>query len=203
MDIWLWALLSMLILLLWILMRRLTRNKQPTRILAIAGSGGHTTELMRLLSSLPTNLERHYVLANTDHFSKKKILELESKISTKSNHFTYVIPRSREVAQSWISTIFSTLFSLLYCIPVILKSKPDIILCNGPGTCVPICYTALLFKLFGICRGEIIFVESICRVTSMSLSGKLIYPFATKFFIQWPQLLENYPKAIYLNGRIC
>uniref|UniRef100_H2Z789 UDP-N-acetylglucosamine transferase subunit ALG14 n=1 Tax=Ciona savignyi TaxID=51511 RepID=H2Z789_CIOSA len=205
MEYWLWVLLLIIFVLVFMRLKLKSNTKQgKKRILAIAGSGGHTTELIRLLSSLPSaTLERHYAVADTDRMSIKKITEFESKLSSKSKYFTYVIPRSREVAQSWLSTVFTTLFSFVYCIPVILKSKPDILLCNGPGTCIPICIAALIFKFLGFCRGEIIFVESICRVTSMSMSGKIIYPFSTKFFIQWPHLLTSYPKAIYLGGRIC
>ena len=35
----------------------------------------------------------------------------------------------------------------------------------------------------------IVFVESMCRVEKLSLSGRLLQPICARFFVQWPQLL--------------
>lgn len=82
------------------------------------------------------------------------------------------------------------------------------IICNGPGTCVPICVAAFALRVrrcwlgvtppaivhrFPACwcaqvlflsRCRIVFVESFCRVRSLSLSGKLLYPFADRFVVR-------------------
>ena len=44
---------------------------------------------------------------------------------------------------------------------------------------------------------KLIYVESFARVTTLSLSGKLLYTFVDRFLIQWPYLKEKYPKAEY------
>jgi beta-1,4-N-acetylglucosaminyltransferase len=67
------------------------------------------------------------------------------------------------------------------------------------GTCVPIVYVAFLYKLLGILDADIVFVESFCRVQKLSLTGKLLYPIADKFIVQWPQLLRQYGRAEYLG----
>jgi len=59
-----------------------------------------------------------------------------------------------------------------------------------------------LFQVLWVGWTDIVYVESVCRVTSMSMSGRLLYPFADLFYVQWPQLLQNYPKAKYLGGRL-
>lgn len=46
-----------------------------------------------------------------------------------------------------------------------------------------------------------VFVESICRVKTLSLSGKIMYYIADHFLVQWKQLQINFPKSIYL-GRL-
>lgn len=53
---------------------------------------------------------------------------------------------------------------------------------NGPGTAVPLCYAhwALSKLLLWNTDAKILFIESFCRVTSLSLSGKLLYPIADK-----------------------
>ena len=45
-------------------------------------------------------------------------------------------------------------------------------------------------------------MESIARVDSLSLSGKLLVRTADRFLVQWPQLAKKYTKAEYI-GRVC
>ncbi|XP_028588575.2 UDP-N-acetylglucosamine transferase subunit ALG14 isoform X3 [Podarcis muralis] len=142
---------------------RVPRNAAVS-LLVVAGSGGHTTEILRLLSSLSqTYSPRHYVLADSDKMSEEKICSFEQqRAETASN---------------------------------------SLVLCNGPGTCVPICASALLLRMLGIKSVTIVYVESICRVENLSLSGKILYHFSDYFIVQWPALKEKYPKSLYL-GRI-
>nr|CAB3221199.1 UDP-N-acetylglucosamine transferase subunit ALG14 homolog [Phallusia mammillata] len=180
-----------------------SKSLKTRSVLAVAGSGGHTTEIVRLLSSLPSTFRPHsYVVATSDKMSVKKIESFESTEGSENKFTLYKIPRSREVSQSWGSTIITTFHACLASFPIMWKSRPDILLCNGPGTCIPLCIVALIYKVLGICATDIVFVESMCRVTTMSLSGKILYPFANRFYVQWPQLLQQYPHAIYLGGRL-
>ncbi|MBN3281582.1 ALG14 transferase, partial [Polyodon spathula] len=180
-------------------------KKGAVSVLVVAGSGGHTTEILRLMESLSRSYSpRHYVIADTDKMSEDKIRTLENSQKEKgtTRQFTIQrIPRSREVQQSWSSSVLTTLYSLLYSVPLVFKLKPDLVLCNGPGTCVPLCASALLLGILGIKKVLIIYVESICRVETLSLSGKLLYHLSDYFFVQWSTLKEKYPKSTYL-GRI-
>ncbi|XP_030352157.1 UDP-N-acetylglucosamine transferase subunit ALG14 homolog isoform X2 [Strigops habroptila] len=168
-------------------------------------TGGHTSEILRLLSCLSESYSpRHYVFADSDTMSEAKIHSFEQKRAETfpNSQFTLDrIPRSREVRQSWASSVVTTLYSMLYSLPLTYRRKPDLILCNGPGTCVPVCISALLLGLLGIKRAYIVYVESICRVETLSLSGKILYYFSDYFIVQWPNLKEKYPKSVYL-GRI-
>ncbi|XP_048352967.1 UDP-N-acetylglucosamine transferase subunit ALG14 homolog [Sphaerodactylus townsendi] len=174
-------------------------------LLVVAGSGGHTTEILRLLGSLSQSYSpRYYVLADSDKMSEDKICSFEQKRAETSpgSFFTLNrIPRSREVRQSWSSSVLTTIRSFLYSFPLTFRLKPDVVLCNGPGTCVPICLSAFLLRLLGIKRVTIVYVESVCRVENLSLSGKILYHFSDHFFVQWPTLKEKYPRSHYL-GRI-
>lgn len=75
------------------------------------------------------------------------------------------------------------------------------VLCNGPGTCIPLCVAALLLGILGMKKVLIVYVESICRVHTLSLTGKLLYMVSDYFFVQWSSLRDKYPKSIFL-GRI-
>lgn len=75
-----------------------------------------------------------------------------------------------------------------------LKVKPDIVIATGAHTTVPICYIA---KMFG---KKVIFIETFANITTKTLSGKLVYPIADLFLVQWEDMLKLYPKAKYRGG---
>ncbi|XP_064927192.1 UDP-N-acetylglucosamine transferase subunit ALG14 homolog isoform X2 [Columba livia] len=129
------ALLLLLLLLVPLaLLARRPRSLRtpPLRLLVVAGSGGHTTEILRLLSCLSESYSpRHYILADSDEMSEAKIRSFEQKRAEtfSSSQFTLDrIPRSREVRQSWSSSVVTTLYSMLYSLPLTYKLKPDLIM---------------------------------------------------------------------------
>jgi beta-1,4-N-acetylglucosaminyltransferase len=204
--------ITYLSLLIWALYNRKKKKKNsntispPPSLFIVLGSGGHTAEMISFVETLSSNQfssTTYWGIANTDVTSIPKLLKNESsfiKEKTKSLQ-VYSIPRSREVKQNWITTIFTTLYAILYSVYLIFKLQPDIILVNGPGTCVPICLSAKLLD-FITCKQihcKIIFVESFCRVKSLSLSGRILYPFVDEFLVQWPLLVKDYPRAKYLG----
>ncbi|KAK2870268.1 hypothetical protein QQF64_021769 [Cirrhinus molitorella] len=180
-------------------------QKGSVSVLVVAGSGGHTTEIVRLMGTLSQSYNpRHYIIADTDKMSEEKIrtFEAEREKSGSPSQFTiHRIPRSREVRQSWSSSVLSSLIALMSSVPLVFRLQPDMVLCNGPGTCVPLCFAGLLMGILGLKRVLIVYVESICRVETLSLSGKILYHFSDYFFVQWAQLKDKYPKAVYL-GRL-
>ncbi|CAF4654753.1 unnamed protein product, partial [Rotaria sp. Silwood2] len=112
------------------------------------------------------------------------------------------INRSRHVGQSYISSIFTTLWAFFTVIPLVYRIRPKLILVNGPGTCIPIVIASLLLSFFFLIdRPKIVFVESICRVQSLSLTGKILQHLPVHILVQWPQLTELYPKTQYI-GRL-
>lgn len=59
-------------------------------------------------------------------------------------------------------------------------SDADVVLSTGAGIAVPCFVVARL-------RGKrAVYVESLTRTDSLSLSGRLVYPLAHEFFVQWP-----------------
>ena len=167
--------------------------------------GGHTGEMLKLIQHLPENYTpRIYVLANTDKLSESKVLKLEnSKINEKSskNFRILSLKRSREVHQSWLSSFLSTLIALKQSLVVILETRPDVLLCNGPGTCVPLCLAVFIYNvLFFNFSTKVIFIESICRAKTLSLTGRLLYFFVDGFVVQWPELTDKYPNTAYLGS---
>ena len=176
--------------------------------LVVAGSGGHTAEILRLMASLsPASYSpRHYVIADTDQTSEDKIRSFESlehhrHADSESKYTLHRIPRSREVGQWRVSSGVTFLKALFRSLPLVFRLRPDVILCNGPGTCVPPCLAGVLLGVLGVKKVLIVYVESVCRVETLSLSGRILYPISDYFFVQWPTLKERYPKSIF-RGRV-
>ncbi|KXS10087.1 glycosyltransferase family 1 protein [Gonapodya prolifera JEL478] len=180
-------------------------SAESCRVCIVLGSGGHTAEMMRLVRSLPPSryAPRKYVLAETDTISEEKARSFERSIGAAEGiDYTVVkVPRSREVKQSYITAILTTLRAVPASLRAVVAGAPELIICNGPGTCVPICAWAFILRvLFGY-RVITMFVESYARVQSLSLSGKLLYPFVDCFVVQWEGLKERYPRAEF-RGRL-
>ncbi|XP_022179806.1 UDP-N-acetylglucosamine transferase subunit ALG14 homolog [Myzus persicae] len=175
--------------------RSLKESKLPVRTLIVIGSGGHTAEMLRLMNNMNKLkfMPRLYLLADSDTTSRNRVendeIGLDWSIAT--------IPRSRHVNQSYLTSIFSTVYAIFITVPVVVSFKPDLVLCNGPGTCVPVCLVAFMMKLFHYADTSIIFVESICRVKSLSLTGKFMYFFADLIIVQWPELKQKYGQRVH------
>lgn len=181
------------------------------RCLIVLGSGGHTAEMMNIISELQKDrfTPRYYVAALTDNMSLEKAQVYEKSLIQGVGEKIIVnaqfmqIYRSREVGQSYITSIATTLLAILHAMWLIIRIRPQVIFCNGPGTCIPLCASAFLLKVLGLGWSSIFYIESIARVKKLSLSGLLLYKLrlADQFFVQWPQLQQKYPRAQYA-GRL-
>ena len=164
----------------------------------VMGSGGHTTEMIKLVRELNLNIykPRTYFVAQTDKFSEAKIIEFERD---SSEYFIVKIPRSREVGQSYITSIVSTIRAFLFCVKPIWEFQPQLLIVNGPGTCLPIAMITWFLSISKISPCKIIFVESLCRVKTLSLTGKILQFFADESLVQWENLTVKYPRTKYVG----
>ena len=183
----------------------LVRHERNIRMMAVMGSGGHTTEMARAVNGLDFGRyrPRTYVVAETDSISPHKVAAIEQAHSGTGagtgTHFVRTIPRSREVGQSWLTTIWTTLIAFLFSLRLVWRERPDVILCNGPGTCVPICIAARIVRLLQWREMKVVFIESIARVTSLSLSAQILRHFVDVFVVQWPELKHRFPRSLLRN----
>lgn len=74
------------------------------------------------------------------------------------------------------------------------RDRPDAILSTGAGLAVP------FFLIGKLLRIRLVYVESVTRIETISLSGKLVYRLADRFFVQWPQAAEQRPRAAYAGS---
>ncbi len=189
-------------------------------ILVVLGEGGHTKEMITLVNMLaeprgagvsPASFERdaqetptHTRGAGVSPASSKPDIAFgymmvdddlvsESKICQPGPIYRVMRPRDKE--HHLIRDACKTLFSAWQSWSALRAFKPDAVLTSGPSVAVPVC---ILARLTG---RRVLFVETGSRVTELSLTGKILYRVATVFFVQWPELAERYPRAIYA-GRL-
>lgn len=173
-----------------------------SNIMVFLGSGGHTGEMMRILTNVDlNNFNRTWVTSSGDTTSilKCKKYEDERLRDSKYKLKFLVLHRARSVGESIVLSIFSTFRSLISTIKSLydLPCFPSILLLNGPGTSVPLAYIVFLLKFLGLCKTKIIYIESLARVEQLSLSGILILPIADRLIVQWEQLALKYKRAEY------
>ncbi|EGL98830.1 polysaccharide biosynthesis protein CpsF [Ligilactobacillus salivarius NIAS840] len=79
-------------------------------------------------------------------------------------------------------------------IRILLKEKPDLIISSGAAVAVPFFYIG---KILG---AKLIYIEVFDRIDKPTVTGKLVYPIADKFIVQWEEQKKVYPKAINLGS---
>ena len=147
------------------------------KVMFISSVGGHLTQLLQLKDIFKNY---NYVLVT----EKTNVTE-NMKDKYKAEYLLY---GSRQYLFTYI---FKFLFNILKSFYLFFKYRPNVIVTTGTHTAVPMCYIGWLF------RKKVIFIESFAKRESPTLSGKLVYPIATKFIVQWEGMLKYYPKAEY------
>ena len=89
----------------------------------------------------------------------------------------------------WI--ILNIIIVAIQSLKIIVKERPNIIVSTGADVTIPICY---LGKFLNV---KIFFIESFSRVNDLSPTGKIVYPIADLFLVQWKRLTKKYSKAKY------
>ena len=77
---------------------------------------------------------------------------------------------------------------------ILIKQKPDLVIATGVLAMIPL---SLLAKF---CGKKLIYIESFAKINSPTLTGKLLYKYADRFYVQWESMKKFYPDAIYLGG---
>jgi len=153
------------------------------KVLFISSTGGHLNELLQL-SPLFEKYDYH-IITEKDKTNEYLQDKYDGKVSylpygTRSHMITYII--------KYLYLIIKTFF--LY-----FRIRPKVIVTTGTHTAGPMCY---LGKIFG---SKIIYIETYANINKKTATGRLIYPIADLFIVQWEEMLDIYPKAVY-GGQI-
>ena len=145
-------------------------------ICLVSSCGGHFMELIQLL---PAIKKYDFYILTEKNIASKSILN-------KYRHYNLI-----QQERKGLMFIFKFTWNIIISFFIFLKEHPDIIISTGAEAAYPTCRIA---KLFG---KKIIYIESFAKINDKSKTGELVYKFADKFYVQWPELLEIYPKAEY------
>jgi UDP-N-acetylglucosamine:LPS N-acetylglucosamine transferase len=140
------------------------------KICIVSSCGGHLTEV-RALKPLYEQYDHFYVLNDRVLLPK----DMEGK--------TYFIRHSE---RDWLFLV-----NLWEAWRILRKERPGLILSTGAGPAVPF---ALAGNIMGV---PSLYIETFARVSKPSLTGRIMYHLATRFFYQWKPLEPHFPKATY------
>ena len=154
-------------------MKRVEKSLGRAELLLACSSGGHLMQLMALRPAWH-DLDRVWVT-----FDKS---DVHSLLRDEAVVFAYG-PTNR--------SLWNLVRNLILAWRVIGRVRPRVVLTTGAGVAVP-------FAWVGRLRGaRVLFVESLTRIEGPSMSCRMIAPVAERVYVQWPELAERYPRAVY------
>jgi UDP-N-acetylglucosamine:LPS N-acetylglucosamine transferase len=153
------------------------------RILFTSSTGGHLEQLKVLVNELQFEKEvERYVLIEKSPF--------ENKFKNAKEVF-YLIQQDRKDKMF----LFKFAKNILTAFQVLRKLKPDFLISTGAGATLPV---IILSKLFGT---KVIYIESLAKINSLTLTGRICNKFTNRFYVQWNELSQKTPNTYY-KGRL-
>lgn len=141
------------------------------KVCIVSSCGGHLTEV-RCLKPAYEKYDHFYVL------NDKVLLSEDMKGKT------YFIAHSERDLKFFLN--------LWEAFKILKKERPNMILSTGAGPVVPFAIIGRLF--FGT---YVVYVETITKIESPSLTGRIMSWLAHKCFYQWKTLEKFFPKGEY------
>lgn len=150
-------------------------KKSKKRCIFVSSQGGHLNELLKL-----DKVINNY---NSLIVTEKCNVDLDYKVK-------FLLATTRYQ----LSYIYGVFYNIIKSLIIYLDFLPDVVISTGSHTAIPLC---LIAHVLG---KKVIYIESFANISSKSLAGKFIYPFADVFIVQWDEMLKLYPNAIYIGG---
>ncbi|HEX5763374.1 MAG TPA: PssD/Cps14F family polysaccharide biosynthesis glycosyltransferase [Solirubrobacterales bacterium] len=132
------------------------------RVMLVCSPGGHLQQMLALRPSWD-GLERVWVTLDGPEVGQ--LLSGEEVVIAHG-------PTNRSLSR--------LLRNLVLAFKLLRASRPAVVLSTGAGVAVP------FFVVAKLCGVRTVYVESLTRIDGLSLSGRLVYPLADRFFVQWP-----------------
>ena len=151
-------------------------RKRKPKVCLVSSCGGHFMELMQLLPLVED--KKYYIVTEKNVASTGAVI--------KHPHH-YLVQQERDGLGFVFKFVWNIILSFIY----FMIEQPTTIITTGAGASYPTCIFARIFKR------RIIYIESFAKLNSESMTGKMVYPFANYFFVQWPEMKKVYPNSVY------
>ena len=146
------------------------------KICMVSSCGGHLMELLQLLPAVQNH--EFYIVTEKNKVSFNILKQFRTH---------YLIQQERGNLSFFFKFLYNCILSLVF----LLWERPDVILTTGAGASYPTCRLGHLLKV------KVVYIESFAKISETSLTGRKVYPFADHFFVQWEEMKEKYPEAVY------
>jgi beta-1,4-N-acetylglucosaminyltransferase len=141
------------------------------KILFVCSSGGHLAQLY-LLRPWWEGHERAWVTFSDPH----------SLSLLKDERITPAYaPTTRNVPNA--------LRNLRLAVRILHGDRPDVVISDGAGVAFPF---FLIARVLGV---RTAYLEVFDRITRPTMTGRLCYPIASLFLLQWPEQARHYPRG--------
>lgn len=148
-------------------------------VMFISSTGGHLTELFQL-KELFNKYNYHIVTEKTE-----SNLSLKKKYKNKIDFLVF------GTKDHLITYPFKLIYNCFKSIYLYIKIHPDYIVTTGAHTAGPMC---CIGKILG---SKIIYIESFANISTKTITGRLLYPIADEFIVQWENMKKLYPDATF------
>ena len=155
------------------------KKENKKKVLFISSTGGHFDELLQLKPLFKKY--NSYIITEKDK-SNEGLKEIYGDKM-------YFLPYGTRA--KLLTYIFKYFYLCLRTVYLYFKIRPKVIITTGTHTAGPMC---IIGKIFG---SKIIYIETIANTNKKTATGKLIYPIADLFIVQWEEMLKLYQKAVY------
>ncbi|HML74979.1 MAG TPA: hypothetical protein PKB02_10850 [Anaerohalosphaeraceae bacterium] len=143
------------------------------KICLVASAGGHLSQLLSLCSVWAGY---ELICVSTGHMVKEKLDTIGKP---------YIVGEcNREHPIQTVGVMYK-------CLRIMLKERPDVVFSTGAAAGFLMCFWS---KLFG---SKVIWLDSIANAHKLSMSGRMIRPFADLILSQWPDVAAKYPNVEY------
>jgi hypothetical protein len=150
---------------------------EPADLLLVCSSGGHLLELVALRVAWEVVDSRIWVTFDTE--DSRSLLQGERVVPAYGPTNRSVVNLVRNLFLAWRVT---------------RRTGARVMITTGAGVGVPFAWVMRL-------RGrKVVDIESFARIHGPSMSARLIAPFASRNYVQWPEMLGRLKDARYAGN---
>jgi hypothetical protein len=144
-------------------------------VMLVCSSGGHLLQLWSLRGAW-AGVSRTWVVGSFEQSDVRSLLDGERVVFAHG-------PTARNIRNLFRNALLARRLTR--------TMRPALVLTTGAAVAVPFAWVG---RLYG---ARVVYVESLARTTSPSLSCRLVAPIADRVYVQWPELRGALPKARY------